>query len=154
MAHWHNTLQRYGTGAKIFHWFTALSILSILVLGWFMGDIPKAWQWLGYTTHKTWGLWVMIVAAMWIAHKLWQKKVEPLPTETKPLRRLAKLVQWVLILCAVAMPLSGWVFTSAWGTVFYPLLPFISKTTFGLPAIVAKDPDFAKAILGLHVLIS
>jgi cytochrome b561 len=119
-----------------------------------MEDLHQPWRKIGYVTHKTWGLWLMMVAVIWLAHKLWQKKVEALPSETKPLRRLANLVKWVLMLCAFAMPLSGWVFTSAWGTVFYPLAPFISTTNFGLQNIVVKDPAFAKAIFGLHVLLS
>jgi cytochrome b561 len=154
MAYWHNTAQRFGSVAKIFHWVGALSLIGILVLGWFMEDLHQPWRKIGYVTHKTWGLWLMLWAVAWIVHKLWQTKVQPVPTQTKPLRRLSALVKTVLLLCAFAMPLSGWVFTSAWGSQFYPLLPFVWSDYFGLPNIVAKNHDLAKAIFGLHVLIS
>lgn len=59
---------------------------------------------------------------------------------------LSKLMHWALYLFMIAMPILGWLITSAEGhqVMFYGI---------DLPLLVAEDKQFAKQVEGWHVLL-
>ena len=151
MSNLFNTSQKFGTLTKSFHWGVGLSIILLICIGLLMEEMAKSdpLKPLLYLTHKSIGMLVLPVALVWVVSWLSQKKPTPLKEIKKPLHRLSRIVHTTLILCAVGMPLSGWVMSSAFsgkGVSIFNL--------FTIPPIVGYDPSFARAVLGLHILIS
>ena len=100
---------RYGRVAIMFHWTIAALIGANLLLGAFNKGLFDGWIWL----HKSIGLTVLALSLARLAWRLGHRP-PPLPREiTTWQRNLAHAAHWGLYALMVAMPLSGWVFTSA-----------------------------------------
>ncbi len=147
----YNTAQKFGIVTKILHWSIGLTIIGMVCLGIYMEELAKESELrpLLYMTHKSLGLIVLPFAVAWVFSWLIQKKPDPLKEIPRPLQRFSKLVHMILLVCAVGMPLSGWIMSSAFSGQGIPLFNLIT-----IPPIAAYDPAFARAILGLHILIS
>lgn len=146
---WGNTPERFGLRAQLYHCVMAIAILVMLVVGMTMEHWPSEWRGLAFVGHKGLGLWILFAGLVWIIHYLFQLTPEQLPTQIRPAYRLAKLVHRVLLLLCVIMPLSGWAMVSAWGGKPVTIAPGIQ-----LPPIAAKDPSFAKAMQGVHIVLA
>lgn len=123
-----NTTTTYGVVAKSFHWIIALLIIAMLIYGFFLEDIPKDYQPMAYNIHKLTGitiLFLMILRGCWA---LINTKPS-LPFGTKPWEEFAeKLVHRLLYLFVFAMPIAGWVGSTAAGH-----SPHIGGTDLNLP---------------------
>ncbi len=129
-----NTKAYYGSFAKFFHWTIALLIIGLLCVGLLMGGIAdETLRYKIYNIHKLTGLTVLLLV---ILRSLWALiNIKPeLPAHMSKLERLAeKIGHYALYLLMFAMPLSGWIMSSAAG--YYPTLchfefvmPFIHKS--------------------------
>ena len=134
-----NTSNSYGAVARFFHWSIALLILTDIVLG-LIGDATErnaetAWflQTL-YSTHKTIGVAVLLLAVLRVIWALTQPKPAPLHPERKAETFVAEVVHWALYGAIFVMPLSGWVMHSAetgFAPIWWPFgqdLPFVPKS--------------------------
>ncbi|MEM9577248.1 MAG: cytochrome b/b6 domain-containing protein [Pseudomonadota bacterium] len=148
-----NSSLHYGAVAKVFHWLTALLILTLIPLGIYANVLPyetseqlaqKAWL---FSLHKTLGITALFVA---IARILWAIG-QPKPAHLHPDRKLETLaaatVHWLLYGSLVIVPLSGWVHhaaTEGFAPIWWP---------FGqnLP-LVPKSEAVAGATAGLHIV--
>ena len=131
---------RYGSLTKIFHWLTALLILTALPLGLIAENAPYATgeelaaKATLFSLHKTVGLAAFFTALLRILWALSQTR----PGLLHPQRRLeafaAHLVHWMLYGAMVLVPLSGWVHhaaTSGFAPIWWPFgqsLPFVAKS--------------------------
>ena len=97
-----NTPNTYGTITKIFHWLTALLILTIIPLGVIANRLPfdtneqltfKAQL---FSYHKTLGVIIFAVALVRILWALTQTKPGSLHAGRKGEKRLAEIVHWLL----------------------------------------------------------
>lgn len=121
---------RYDAVAVTLHWVTALCIIAMIPLGFFMGDLPISIRFDAYAVHKSLGLTVLGLS---IFRLIWRLLNPPpaLPAGMKPYERmLAKTTHWLFYALIVAMPLSGWLMVSAsrkYPTVYFWLgeVPFI-----------------------------
>lgn len=98
---------RYDPVAVTLHWVIAFSIIAMIPLGFFMGDLPISIRFDGYAVHKSLGLTVL---ALSIFRLIWRLLNPPpaLPSGLKPYERiLAKLTHWGFYFLIIAMPLSG-----------------------------------------------
>ncbi|MCF2905006.1 cytochrome b/b6 domain-containing protein [Octadecabacter sp. CECT 8868] len=134
-----NTATRYGSIARFFHWAIALLVLvdiALGVLGKFIprtGDTVDVLQIL-YSTHKTIGVTVLLLAVLRVAWAFSQ----PRPTPLHPTRAVetfaAETAHWVLYASIFVLPLSGWVMHSAevgFAPIWWPFgqnLPFVPKS--------------------------
>jgi len=124
------TPSRYDPVAVTLHWVTALSIIAMIPLGFFMRDLPIAIRFDAYAVHKSIGLVVLVLS---VFRLVWRFLNPPpaLPAGMKPVEQLlAKAAHWVFYGLIIAMPLSGWLMVSAsrkFPTVFFWLgeVPFI-----------------------------
>lgn len=119
MARWTNTGQRYGRAAIAAHWALAALLAALMALGWWMVRLPDA----GYDTvkivlilvHKQLGLAALALAALRLAWRL----AQPLPAlaSSLPLREqvAARFVHLCLYALMFALPLTGWLMSSAAG---------------------------------------
>lgn len=148
-----NSNNRYGNVAKLFHWATALMIVTLIPLGIMANGAPyetsdqltqKA---LLFSIHKTLGVAVFFVA---LARILWAIN-QPKPANLHPDRKLesglAELVHWLLYGSLVLVPLTGWIAHAA-TTGFAPIWwPFGQSLPF-----VPKDGGVSHTFSSLHII--
>ncbi|MES2163115.1 MAG: cytochrome b [Pseudomonadota bacterium] len=99
---------KYQRPAIWLHWISALLIIGLLGVGWYMMSIEdepgSGWY---FDQHKSFGL---LLFALVLVRLVWRISHKPAPLpDSVPLwqRRLASLAQWLLYGCMVAMPIVG-----------------------------------------------
>ncbi len=143
------------------HWWIALLIFIAFPLGIYMHDLPfspnklKLFSW-----HKWIGVTVFLFVVVRISWR-WCHSPPALPDSIASWQKLATHVaHGLLYLLMVAIPLSGWLMSSAKGfqTVWFGVLPIPDllgkdKELGNLLAIVHKTLNFSLlALVTLHVL--
>lgn len=136
---------RYSLPAIALHWVMAALVLGMLPLGVYMTGLrlsPEKLQL--YSWHKWAGVCVFLLALVRLAWRLFRAP-PPLPAHMSGLARLAAHAGHnLLYLLLFAIPLSGWMMSSAKGfqTVWFGVLP--------LPDLVAKDRELGDLLQSLH----
>jgi cytochrome b561 len=140
-----NAPPRYSRVAILLHWMAALLILAGAGLGLTMTGLPLSPAKLRYYAwHKWIGITIFLVAALRLA---WRVVVPP-PAFPDAMPRAqvmaARAVHAMLYVLMLAIPLSGWVYSSATGVSvsYLNLVP--------LPNLVPKDKGLASALLTVH----
>lgn len=140
---------RYGRTAVFLHWLTALLIVAGATLGLSMVELPlkpRKLQW--YAWHKWIGITVFLLTSARLAWR-WRHPA-PVQLETIPRwqRNVASTVHATLYVLLLAIPISGWLYSSATGVqvVYLGLIP--------LPDLVAKDKELASALRLIHVTLN
>ena len=106
---------RYSRTAIVFHWVIAALVLGNIALAWTF-KIFDDYPWTQYVTntHKTVGITVLGLALMRL---LWRLTHRPPPLDPAIPRwqaRAARLGHAGLYFLILAMPISGWIYDSAW----------------------------------------
>ena len=105
---------RYSAVAKAFHWIIAALIVTQFTLAWMADDLPLGAHKLALLArHKSFGMTVLMLA---ILRLLWRLKNPPpaLPPGMTPLeRRLARVSHAAFYVLLFAMPMTGWLMSSA-----------------------------------------
>lgn len=136
---------RYTNTAIALHWLTALLVFCGFGLGLVMTGLefsPTKFRVYGW--HKWVGITVFLVAAARVAWRVGHPP-PPLPATVPAWQvRAARWGHGVLYALLVAIPISGWLYSSATGisVVYLDLIP--------LPNLVAKDRDLAGTLLTVH----
>ena len=139
------SVERYGNGAIALHWISALLIVAGATLGLSMVDLPfsrQKLQW--YAWHKWIGITVWLLTCGRLAWRIGHSP-PPLPTMPDWQRAAATASHALLYVMLLAIPLSGWIYSSATGVqvVYLGLVP--------LPDLVAKDRALASNLRTIHV---
>ncbi len=136
---------RYTRTAIALHWLTALLIVAVFPLGVYMADLafsPLKLKLISY--HKWLGVTVFLLLLLRLAWRVGHKP-PPLPG-SMPLwqRHAANGLHYLLYLLLLAIPLSGWLMSSAKGfqTVYLGVLP--------LPDLIGKDQALGDLLRALH----
>ena len=138
----------YSFISRLIHWATALIILALLVVGTYMKGMEYSEQKLQiYNMHKSFGLLVLFLVFIRIIWHVITKKPKSLETHAKWERVLSHAVHGFLYLLLFALPLSGWVMSSAgdFNIKFFGL---------NMPDIVAKDEDLFELAQEMHELFA
>ena len=136
---------RYTATAISLHWLIAIGIAGTFSLGLYMHELPLSPTKLQlYSWHKWAGVSLF---ALIVVRLLWRAThaAPPLPAQMPALQRLAaNATHWALYALMVAVPLSGWLMSSAKGfqTVWFGVLP--------LPDLVAKDAALGDLLQDVH----
>ncbi|MBN8441862.1 MAG: cytochrome b [Thauera sp.] len=139
----------YTATAKALHWGIAILILGLLGLGFYMQDLPLSPAKLQlYSFHKWAGVTVFMAVVVRLA---WRVTHRPpaLPTHMAPLERLAAHAgHHLLYLLMFAIPLSGWLMSSAKGfqTVWFGVLP--------IPDLLDKDKELGDLLQTVHMSLN
>jgi cytochrome b561 len=143
-----DTAPSYTRTAVALHWLAALLIVCNLMLGVSMVELPlsplklRAFGW-----HKWIGITVFLVASARLA---WRYANPPPPPVAMPewQRRAAAATHAALYVLMLAVPLSGWIYSSSTGVsvVYLGLVP--------LPDLVAKDKALAAVLKAVHVTLN
>jgi cytochrome b561 len=140
---------RYSTPAIVLHWLVALLVLVGLPLGLYMVDLPLSPDKLKlYSYHKWIGITVLLLAVVRLAWRVTHTP-PPLPADIAAWqRRASAIVHGLLYALIVAVPLSGWLMSSAKGfqTVWFGVLP--------LPDLIGKDKALGDALAELHKFLN
>jgi cytochrome b561 len=140
-----NYADSWGTPAKLFHWVMALLIFAQIVLGLFAVSWHVSPTKLNlFVWHKSTG---MLILALLAARLLWRlsNRVPELPQEMAAWERLgAHLSHFLLYALMIALPLTGWVISSA------SAVPFKIFWTIPLPAITAPGRTTADLFATIH----
>lgn len=135
---------RYGWTLIGLHWLTLLLIVAAYVLGTILHELPLSPLKLKlYAWHKWIGLMVLALVPLRIAFRLADtldhaRGLSPLEI------RASAIVHGLLYLLLIAVPLFGWLHSSAAGfpVVWFGVLP--------LPDLVGKDRALAEVFEELH----
>ena len=162
-----NSPTAYGEVSKVFHWVTALLILTLIPLGMVAEELPYdtgealALKAQVFSVHKTLGVLVFFVALARILWALTQPRPGLLHSDKKAEAFLATLVHWLLYLSIVLVPLSGWLHhaaTDGFAPIWWPFgqsLPFVPKSETVAHVFGAWHGVLTKVLIGsliLHVL--
>lgn len=138
-------IDTYTLTAKWLHWIMAVLILVLLVVGFYMADLPRGPEKTQLIQiHKAAGTVALLLAILRLG---WRFKHRPpaLPVLIPELqKKLAHAGHWVIYFLMVAQPLSGWAVSSARGfpVTFGGLIP--------MPPLVGKDEALAEAVTEIH----
>jgi cytochrome b561 len=106
---------RYTRTAIVLHWVVAVLVLSNIALAWtFKTWDDRPWTQYVTNTHKTIGITVLGLALMRLLWRLSHRPPPFSPAIPRAQARTARAAHAALYFVIIAMPLSGWVYDSAW----------------------------------------
>lgn len=136
---------RYSLPAMLLHWLMAGLILLAFPLGQYVHKLPLSPQKLQLISYHKWlGMTVLL---LWGLRLLWRLGNKPpaLPISMPNWQRYsAALVHVLLYALLLAIPLSGWLMSSAKG------IPVVYFGMWQLPDLVHKSKELADMLKALH----
>lgn len=140
-----NTSASYTRTAISLHWLIALALVATFSVGLYMPDLPLSPTKLQiYSWHK-WAGVTLFLLALW--RLFWRATHRPPASPASVPRwqqRAAQAVHGLLYVLIIAIPLSGWLMSSAKGfqTVYFGILP--------LPDLLAKNKELGETLAVVH----
>lgn len=136
---------RYGNVAISLHWLVALLIFSGWSMGFYMADLKLSPDKLKlYSWHKWIGITVLTLACLRAAWRVTHAPPPPNPAHPPWQRFAAQVAHIGLYVLLFAIPLSGWMFSSASG---YPV-KYLG--VIPLPDLVGKSKELANLLKDVH----
>lgn len=135
----------YTTTAKLLHWLMAVLLISLLALGFYMHDLPLSPLKLKlYAWHKWAGVTVFALGVLRLGWRLTHRPPALPAHMARALKFAAHAGHLLLYGLMLAIPLSGWLMSSAKGfqTVLFGVLP--------LPDLIDRNPGLADNLQTLH----
>jgi cytochrome b561 len=141
-----NTILRWGALAQLFHWTIVVLIIVQVTLAELADDLPNGVRKLTLLArHKSVGITILSLVILRLAWRWLNPQHPPLPEYLKPHERaLAHFTHGALYVLLFAMPLSGWMMSSARG---FPVSWF---GFFTLPDLVPKSRPLYDALMLTH----
>ena len=140
-----DTRNSYGHVAIGLHWLIAFAILATFALGLYMHELPLSPQKLKlYSWHKWAGVSIFLCVVLRLGWRLTHRPPE-LPVAMPGWQRMAAEATHVLLyLLMFAVPISGWLMSSAKGfqTVWFGVLP--------LPDLLDKNQQLGDLLKEVH----
>ena len=139
------TTSRYTPVAIGLHWLVGIMILGSFGVGLYMADLPLSPQKLKiYSWHKWAGVTIFMLVVIRCLWRLFNK-APALPAQLPQWqRRFAAATHYLLYALMFAIPLSGWLMSSAKGfqTVYFGVLP--------IPDLLQKNVDLGDILRNVH----
>lgn len=143
------TTERYTGPAIALHWLVAALVLATIPLGLYMTELPLSPRKLQlYAYHKWIGVSVFLLAVLRLLWRLGHRPPPPPPGLPAWQRRAAQAAHGALYVLIFAVPLSGWVYSSAVG------VPTVYLGLWQLPDLVSRNRDLADALKPVHVFLA
>ena len=139
----------YTHTAIALHWLIAIALTGTFGLGLYMHELPLSPQKLKlYSWHKWAGVTIFLFVILRLVWRLGHRP-PALPVLMPAWQRLAAEATHVLLyLLMFAVPLSGWLMSSAKGfqTVWFGVLP--------LPDLLNKDTELGELLQQVHMILN
>lgn len=140
-----NTIDRYGSVAQSLHWVIVALVAVQIVLGIIGADLPVGMERLvTLSRHKSLGMTIFALMLLRLGWRL-VNPVPALPAQIPRLeQRLARATHWTFYALLLAMPVVGWISSSASN---------LTVSWFGLftfPDLVETDKELATSAKALH----
>ncbi len=139
----------YTPVAKTLHWLMAILLFGLLALGFTMTDLPLSPRKLQlYSWHKWAGVTVFLLL---LARLAWRAthRPPPLPDHMPKVMQFAAHAGHALLYgLMIAIPLSGWLMSSAKGfqTVWFGVLP--------IPDLLEKNQELGNLLQTVHLSLN
>ena len=141
-----NSPVRYGSVAQALHWAVVALLVVQVTLGKIADDLPLGLEKLAVLArHKSFGITILGIAVLRLAWRLIDRP-PPLPPMPRWQRAAAHLSHWGLYALLFALPISGWLMSSASN---FPVSWF---NRVQLPDLVGPDPALKERFHDLHHL--
>lgn len=131
------------------HWLVAVAIVATFALGLYMHELPFSPDKLKlYSWHKWAGVSIFLLVVTRIVWRLAHRPPAPPASMSAWQWRAAEGVHLLLYVLMLAVPLSGWLMSSAKGvpTVWFGVLP--------LPNVVGKDTALGDLLASVHKVLN
>ena len=135
----------YTRTAKSLHWLMAVLLIGLLALGFYMHDLPLSPQKLQlYAWHKWAGVSAFLLVLIRLAWRVTHQPPALPASMSKHLQFAAHAGHLLLYGLMLAIPLSGWLMSSAKGfqTVWFGLLP--------IPDLIEKNKELGDLLALVH----
>jgi len=143
-----NTTRTWGTPTKALHWIIVILIIVQFFIASRAHSLPRspalieAWGW-----HKSIGMTVFMLAVIRLVWR-WMNPVPDLTAETQRWERiLARISHLLLYVLIFAVPLTGWMMSSAKN---FPVSWF---HLFQWPDLVSPDPSLSNYLENTHKVL-
>jgi len=140
-----NNNARYTPPAIVLHWLMALLLIGLVAVGTYMHELPLSpWKLQIYSWHKWAGVTAFLLVLLRMTWRVGHRPPE-LPAAMSPLMRFAAHAgHAALYLLMIAIPLSGWLMSSAKGfqTVYFGVLP--------IPDLLQKNKELGDLLREVH----
>ena len=136
----------YTSTAKSLHWLMAILFFGLLALGFYMADLPLSPQKLKfYSWHKWAGVTAFALAWLRLAWRITHRPPALPESMPKIMQIAAHAGHLALYLLMIAIPLSGWLMSSAKGfqTVWFGVLP--------IPDLLDKNKELGNLLQTTHM---
>jgi cytochrome b561 len=140
---------RFTAMAQLLHWLIAALIVTQFALGWTAVDLPLGTHKLAlFARHKSFGMTVLMLTIVRVVWR-WANPPPELPAGMTPLERtLARATHLAFYALLFAMPITGWLMSSA---------KKYSVSWFGLftwPDLIAQNKTAFEALKTTHDYLS
>ena len=139
----------YTRTAKGLHWLMAILFFGLLALGFYMHDLPLSPEKLKlYSWHK----WAGVTAFLLVWFRLFWRVTHRPPALPDTMPRVMQLAahagHFLLYALMIAIPLSGWLMSSAKGfqTVWFGVLP--------IPDLLGKNKELGDLLQTVHMSLN
>ncbi len=140
---------QYTQTAKSLHWLMAILLFGLLALGFYMHDLPLSPEKLQlYSWHKWAGVTAFLLVLVRLAWRVTHRPPALPDSMPKTMQLAAHAGHLGLYLLMLAIPLSGWLMSSAKGfqTVWFGVLP--------IPDLLDKNKELGDLLQQLHMLLN
>lgn len=145
----HLTTQRYALPAVALHWLIALLIFAGFGLGQYMTDLALSPEKLRlYSWHKWLGVTIFGLVLIRVLWRLAHPPPALPPGMAAWQRRAAAASHLLLYGLMLAIPLSGWLYSSASG------VPTVLYGWWRLPDLLSRDAETAAVLKLIHVSLN
>jgi cytochrome b561 len=144
-----NTPDRFGVVTRFLHWAMALLILILLALGQWIASMEVSLSnlWL-FGLHKSLGISVLALALVRIAWHLRTPPPAPIGKDDGWRHFAARIVHFALYILMLAIPLTGWIASSATG------IDSVVFQIWTLPAIAPVSETLEKLFFAVHGMLT
>ena len=136
---------RYTRAAQALHWLMALLLVGLVSLGLYMHELPLSPRKLElYSYHKWAGVTAFLLVLARLAWRLTHRPPPLPPGTSRAVRAASGAGHALLYLLMLAIPLSGWLMSSAKGfqTVWFGVLP--------IPDLLGRDATLGETLRAVH----
>jgi cytochrome b561 len=139
------TTARYGAVAIALHWLVAAAIVATFPLGLYVAELPESPRKIELAAYHKWiGVTVFALMAVRLGWRL-AHRPPPLPAAMPAWQQhAAAAAHWALYALLLAIPLSGWLYSSADG------VPTAYLGLWALPDFVGEDESLAAGLKLAH----